>query len=205
MADDANLLRRRARRRLVGAIALVVLAVVVLPIILDQKPRPAPQELTVQIPSQDGGPFRTRVLPPVQASPAPAQKGDSAQAPKEPSDKTTPSESAGTRPGAAKKDKAKTADKASSKKAAEARRARAALNDRAYVVPLGAFANADNAKQVQERATSAGINSYTERVKGQQGEQTRVRAGPFATRGAAEKARDKLKSLGLDVGQVAQR
>ena len=203
MADDANLLRRRARRRLVGAIALVVLAVVVLPVILDQKPRPVPQELTVQIPSQDGGPFRTRVLPPVQSSPAPVQKSESGQA-KEPSNKTTQPEP-GSRPGAAKKEKAKTPDKGSSKKAAEARRARAALNDQAYVVPLGAFANPDNAKQVQERATSAGINSYTERVKGQQGEQTRVRAGPFATRGAAEKARDKLKSLGLDVGQVAQR
>lgn len=201
MADDANLLRRRARRRLVGAIALVVLAVVVLPVILDQKPRPVPQELTVQIPSQDGGPFRTRVLPPVQSSPAPAQKSESGQAAKEPSSKTTQP----SRPVAAKKEKAKTPDKGSSKKAAEARRARAALNDQAYVVPLGAFANPDNAKQVQERATSAGINSYTERVKGQQGEQTRVRAGPFATRGAAEKARDKLKSLGLDVGQVAQR
>ena len=39
MADDANLLKRRARRRLVGAIALVVLIAVVLPVILDQQPR----------------------------------------------------------------------------------------------------------------------------------------------------------------------
>jgi len=67
------------------------------------------------------------------------------------------------------------------------------------------FANPDNAKQVRERAATAGIKSYTEQVKVQQGEQTRVRAGPFASRGAAEKARGKLKSLGMDVGQVAQR
>jgi cell division septation protein DedD len=32
-----------------------------------------------------------------------------------------------------------------------------------------------------------------------------VRAGPFTSRSAAENARDKLKSLGLEVGQVAQR
>jgi cell division septation protein DedD len=32
-----------------------------------------------------------------------------------------------------------------------------------------------------------------------------VRAGPFKSRDAAEKARDKLKALGLEVGQVAQR
>ena len=202
MSDDANLLKRRARRRLVGAIALVVLVVVVLPIILDQKPRPSPQELTVQIPSQDGGPFKTRVLPPLQSAPAAPQKSESAQAAKEP-DKPAPAESV-ARPAPAKKESAKQQEKARAK-AAEARRAQAALNDEAYVVPLGAFANPDNAKQVRDRAASAGVKSYTEQVKNQQGEQTRVRAGPFASRSAAEKARDKLKSLGLEVGQVAQR
>src|SRR3989442_12569717 len=69
LADDANLIKRRARRRLVGAIALVVLIVVVLPVILDQQPRPVPQALTVQIPGQDGGPFRTRVIPPMEPPP----------------------------------------------------------------------------------------------------------------------------------------
>lgn len=204
MSDDANLLKRRARRRLVGAIALVVLVVVVLPIILDQKPRPGPQELTVQIPSQDGGPFRTRVLPPLQSPPAAPQKSEDAQAAKEAQDKPAPAESA--RPAPAKRESAKPQEKARAKaKAAEARRAQAALNDEAYVVPLGAFANPDNAKQVRDRAASAGVKSYTEQVKNQQGEQTRVRAGPFASRSAAEKARDKLKALGLEVGQVAQR
>jgi len=190
LSDDANLLRRRARRRLVGAIALVVLVVVVLPIILDQKPRTGPQELTVQIPSQDGGPFKTRVLPALQAAPAaPVQKSVAAPA-NDAADKPAPTE-----PAAAKKDSAKAQDKPRAKlKAAEA-----------FVFQLGVFANPDNAKQVRDRAASAGIKSYTEQVTGQQGEQTRVRAGPFASRGAAEKARDKLKSLGMDVGQVAQR
>lgn len=202
MSDDANLLKRRARRRLVGAIALVVLVVVVLPIILDQKPRPGPQELTVQIPSQDGGPFKTRVLPPLQPAPT-AQKSEAPQAAKE--DKPAPAEPA-SRPAPAKKDSAKPSEKTRTKaKAAEARRAQAALNDEAFVVPLGAFVNPDNAKQVRDKAASAGIKSYSEQVKVQQGEQTRVRAGPFTSRGAAEKARDKLKSAGLEVGQVTQR
>ena len=190
MSQDVNLLKRRARRRLVGAIALVVLAVVVLPIILDQKPRPGPQELTVQIPSQDASPFKTRTLPALQTPPAAAPKSEPPPAVPEP----------------AKKETAKAPQKAATKaKAADTRRAQAALNDEAFVVPLGVFANPDNAKQVRERATAAGIKSYTEQVKGQQGEQVRVRAGPFPSRGAAEKARDKLKSLGIDVGQVAQR
>jgi DedD protein len=191
LSDDANLLRRRARRRLVGAIALVVLAVVVLPIILDQKPRPGLQELTVQIPRQDGGPFKTRVLPPLPAPPAALPKSESVQA------NLPPDNLARAEPAAqpAKKESPKPARKASTK----------ARMSEAFVFQLGVFVNPDNAKQVQDRAASAGIKSYTEQVKGQQGEQTRVRAGPFASRSAAEKARDKLKSLGLEVGQVAQR
>jgi len=192
LADDASLLRRRARRRLVGAIALVVLVVVVLPIILDQKPRPTPQELTVQIPSQDGGPFKTRVLPPLQPAPAAPQKSEPLQAATEaPAAPAQPV----ARPALAKKESAKASEKPRAKvKTAEA-----------FVFQLGVFANSDNAKQVRDRAASAGIKSYTEQMKGQQGEQTRVRAGPFSSRGAAEKARDKLKALGMDVGQVAQR
>jgi len=204
LADDANLLKRRARRRLVGAIALVVLIVVVLPVILDQQPRLVPQALTVQIPAQDGGPFKTRVLPPLQSPPATPQKSESTQAAKDRAIQAEPEPASRSR--APKKDSARTADKERTKtRVAEARRAQALLNDEGFVVPLGTFTNPDNAKQVQDRADSAGIKSYTEGVKSQQGEQTRVRAGPFASRDAAERARDRLKSLGLEVGQVAQR
>jgi DedD protein len=186
LSEDVNLLKRRARRRLVGAIALVVLAVVVLPIILDQKPRSGPQELTVQIPSQDGGPFKTRVLPPLKEAPAAASKSEPAPPAAEP---------AGEKALPAKKESAKAPEKA---------RAKAKAAD-AFVFQLGVFANVENAKQVRDKATAAGVKSYAEQVKGQQGEQTRVRAGPFPSRGAAEKARDKLRSLGMDVGQVAQK
>src|SRR3990172_5063163 len=63
-SQDVTLLQRRARRRLVGAIALVVLVVVALPIVLDKEPSPIGQDLVIQIPSQDAGKFNTRVLPP---------------------------------------------------------------------------------------------------------------------------------------------
>ena len=122
--------------------------------------------------------------------PSAAPRSEPAQTAKEPQDKPAPAEPAAG-PAPAKKESAKTAEKARAKEA--------------FVVPLGVFDNPDNAKQVRERAASAGIKSYTEQVKAQEGEQTRVRAGPFASRGAAEKARGKLKSLGMDVGQVAQR
>ena len=38
-ADDVDALRRRGRRRLLGAIALVLLAVIVLPMVFDPEPR----------------------------------------------------------------------------------------------------------------------------------------------------------------------
>jgi DedD protein len=203
LADDAALLKRRARRRLVGAIALVVLAVIVLPVVLDQEPRPVTPALTVEIPSQDGGPFNTRVLPPLPPPPAASRKAAEDNATAGPESKAA---EPAPRARASQKESAGTTVKERGKMdVAEARRAQALLSDQAYIVPLGAFSNPDNAKQVQDKAASAGIKSYTESLKSPQGKHTRVRAGPFTSRDAAEKARDKLKSLGLEVGQVAQR
>ena len=157
-----------------------------LPIVLDQQPKPVTQVLTVQIPSQDAGPFNTRVLPPLPSPPEAQKKDESAREP-EKVENTVP---AGSRPGASQKESAKSSERPKKE---------------TFMVPLGAFTNSDNAKQVQDKAASAGVKSYSERVRLPQGEQTRVRAGPFTSREAAEKARDRLKALGLEVGQVAQR
>jgi DedD protein len=191
-SQDALMLKRRARRRLVGAIALVLLVVVVLPIVLDQEPKPVRHDLTVQIPSQDAGKFGSRVLP------APATQA--APAPAEPRQEAKPAE---TPPKAASRPAAKPGDKAGgSRKDDEAKRALALLNDAGYVVPIGVFANPENARQARDKAAGAGVATYTEKIQGSEGEQTRVRAGPFGTRESAERARDKLKQLGMPVGQV---
>ena len=177
-SPESILLKRRARRRLVGAIALVVLVVVFLPVVLDQQPRPVSHALTVQIPSQDGS-FSPRV-PGHDESPGAERE------------KTT-----GTAQGRV--------DQVPEERAGSAERTRSQVERDAYFIPLGAFLHSENAKQVREKAESAGIKSYTEALKTPQGEQTRVRAGPFATRESAERAREKLRSLGIEVGQVAQR
>jgi DedD protein len=70
------------------------------------------------------------------------------------------------------------------------------------VVQVVALSDADRAKQIQEQISAAGIKSYTEIVKTAKGDVTRVRAGPFTTRAAADKARDQLKAMGLN-GNVA--
>ncbi len=64
---------------------------------------------------------------------------------------------------------------------------------------VGAFSSADKAKQLQQQLRAAGFPAYLESVKTASGERTRVRAGPFATVEAAQKARTRL--LGLKVAQ----
>ncbi|WP_433695719.1 SPOR domain-containing protein [Paraburkholderia phenoliruptrix] len=44
--------KQRARRRLVGAIAMVVAAVVVLPMVLDSHPKPVTDDISIEIPSR---------------------------------------------------------------------------------------------------------------------------------------------------------
>jgi len=192
--QDALLLKRRARRRLVGAIALVLLVVVVLPILLDQEPKPVPHDLTVQIPSQDAGRFGARVLQAPAQEPQPAPVDEKQEA--KPAEPPKPAPKAATRP----------AEKsAGSRKDDDAKRALALLNDTGYVVQIGVFANRDNAQKARDKAAAAGFETYAEKIQSKEGEQTRVRAGPFGTRESAERARDKLKALGIPVGQVTSK
>src|ERR1700739_4721687 len=44
--------KQRARRRLVGAIALVIAAVVILPMVLDSHPKPATDDIAIDTPSR---------------------------------------------------------------------------------------------------------------------------------------------------------
>jgi DedD protein len=45
--------KKRARRRLVGAIALVLAAVIGLPMILDSEPKPLGDDINIKIPSKE--------------------------------------------------------------------------------------------------------------------------------------------------------
>lgn len=52
-SDPQLHLKKRARRRLVGATALALLAVIVLPMVMDQEAKPPTQDIQIRIPSQD--------------------------------------------------------------------------------------------------------------------------------------------------------
>lgn len=76
--DEANdpLLpeKKRARRRLIGAIALVLAMVIVLPMIFDSKPRPLSEDIAIQIPSKDGAKDVGNAAKPVDSGLAPKEE-----------------------------------------------------------------------------------------------------------------------------------
>ncbi len=213
MADsqDATLLQRRARRRLVGAIALVVLVVIVLPIVLEKERKPFEQDLVIQIPSQNAaGKFNAGVLPPPNVAHAganaPAAKNEvPAVAPEAKSVKPETKAAAQVPP---KEQTAAAKPASSTPKAASAGQAPAQGNDEhapaakpaesgRWAVQTGAFAEAKNAKKLQAKLRAAGLKSYVETVKAKSGTQTRVRLGPFDTKAEAERAGEKAKAMGL--------
>ncbi len=69
---------------------------------------------------------------------------------------------------------------------------------------LGAYAEPGRVKVLQAKLKELGIPSYTEKVDTTNGPRTRVRAGPFNSQEAAEKARARIKIIGVD-GPVARK
>src|ERR1700704_1232339 len=61
--QDVDTLKRRGRRRLVGAVALVLLAVIVLPMVFDPEPRRTPPPVSVRIPREGDSAFAPKLPP----------------------------------------------------------------------------------------------------------------------------------------------
>ena len=71
-ADVDLQLKKRARRRLIGAVAFAGLAAVVLPMVMDDEPKQQIQEVQIRIPGQDQTPFAPKLAKAPVASEAPA-------------------------------------------------------------------------------------------------------------------------------------
>ena len=97
--DNADLavdeLRRKARRRLVGAIVLALAAAIVVPLLLEKEPKPLGDEVSVQIPPVDEGRFVNRLTGAKDQDTASPPKADKKPAASPDADK------AGTKPDAA--------------------------------------------------------------------------------------------------------
>ena len=213
ISDEELQLRKRARRRLIGAIVLVTAVVVALPMVLDSEPKPVSQDINIRIPSPDSGTFTSKVVPLSPPDSKPVSKPPAAVAVKPETTPTaeskaqkTPASAPAAKPEAARatKETAKQAEEAQAAKAAAKAQApqdagkKAAESAGQFVVQVIALADAQKARRMQQQISAAGIKSYTEVVKTKKGDVTRVRAGPFATREAAEEARAQLKAIELD-------
>ncbi|MDX9707545.1 MAG: SPOR domain-containing protein [Azospira sp.] len=229
--DDAQLpLKKRARRRLIGAVALTLLAAVVLPMVMDPAPQAPDADVEIRIPARDRVPpfepaaLATAPSEKTAARPVEAPAGKivektlekpAAKAP-EPAPAAKSAEKAADKPAekTAEKTAEKVAEKPAGKSKADAddgRRAAAILAGRAdapaaleHVILIGAFANPANVRLLQSKLGELGIKVYTEALDSPQGKKTRVRAGPFPSREAAEKALARMQRIGVN-GVLATR
>lgn len=224
MSDEEAQLRRRARRRLIGAVTLVTVMVVALPMLLDGESRQSGQDIAINIPSPgSSGDFASKAVPaPAQPKPAPAaphpqaEKAVQAQA----SDETQTPQVALPVPPAKVEEPAKAPAAAAPAEPAPAlkepapppkhkdEKSTAATSKQEgvpFVIQLGAFANLANAKERQSKLAALKVKFYTETVKTPSGDKLRVRAGPYATRQDAERVQAKLKAAGIQDGVVAEK
>lgn len=193
--DEQLEVRRRGRQRLVGAVAIALAAVVFVPMLLDPEPRRSRIEPVLAIPAKDAAQHPGATRP---AMPAPSP-GASATA-------TVPAAS----PAPHAVQPATEARKSVEPKAAEfkapakapAPASAAAPKLEGFAVQVGAFKEEAKLAQAREKLATARLAHYTERLGSGAGELTRLRAGPFPTREAAERAAAQLKLEGLDAQVV---
>jgi DedD protein len=178
------LLRKRARRRVVGSVVLVIIAIIFLPMILERVPEQEGKEVEIIIHSENLLDKSSEIISrnksfegTVPVSVEPNTGSNDSQEIIIKLEQLTEKEKAGNN----HKDK------------------KSIITIEEFVVQLGAFSDATKAKNQQRSLESNGIKkAYTEMIKNENIKVTRVRVGPFSTREAAEKEQKKLKELGVN-------
>jgi DedD protein len=203
--------KKRARRRLVGAVALVLLMITVLPMVLDDRAGKTPQqEIAIIIPSQDGAEFTSKIVPvapetpPATVAPTPVPPPSAAPTESVKSDEAASNKDIEVAPPAAPLSNKPAGtisiptQEAAQKAAVEKKQSDPnSSKGNLFSVQIGVFSDPANVKQLQQKLLSQGYKSYTEKVDTAKGEKIRLRAGPFATRETAESALSKIKDSGL--------
>ena len=217
-ADPVLPEKKRARRRLVGAIALALAAAVGLPMLLDSEPKPLADDIAIHIPSKEkAAPLPVPAEPAAESSDEPVPAAESVDSGEEIID--APPAAARAAPPAAEPPPVRTVDtsrpEAAKPEAVKpeparkpepdrhepekkpARPAEPKLAEYAEKHPRAddsarAMASQEKAAELQSRLRAAGISSFTQKS----GELVRVRVGPFSKE-EAEKVRAKLSGMGL--------
>jgi DedD protein len=223
-AESVEVMRRRARHRLIGAVVLVLIGVIGFPLLFDTQPRPVAVDIPIEIPDRNkvkplpmrrrqgaqrgrrwrrplrrfgarGG--RLRAKPGGQSrSPKPEPR---AEAPKPESPRP---EARGKRrkpkPGSRRAaGRRRQGAGAAGRQAGAGRGARSRGRRGRFVVQVGAFADATKAREARLKLEKAGLKTYTNVAETKDGKRIRVRVGPFATKAEADKAAEKIKELDL--------
>jgi DedD protein len=232
-AESVDVMRTRAKYRLIGAAVLVLIGVVGFPMLFDKQPRPIALDTPISIPDKN------KVLPLSVPAPAAMQAGNVTKSAPQPaaSAVTAPSEIIEEKADQAPVQKApvatentgaevakpiekapeKVADKAVARPAAksdEATKAQALLDgttpdkkpdasEGRFVVQVGAFADAARAREVRLKVERTGLKTYTHVAQTKDGERIRVRVGPLGTKAEADKVADKIKKIGLPAAILA--
>lgn len=197
--------KKRARRRLVGAIALVLLMITILPMVLDDRAaKTQQQEIAITIPSQDGTDFTSKVVPVVPVKPLPESSLDNL-----PSDKSGSGNTVEELPkpqpqhsGTSEIPIEKVVQTAVAKPlAAKSEPTQLAITDAnkadGFVVQIGVFSDVANVKKLQQKLQALGYKSFTEKLETSKGEKIRLRTTPFPNRAQAEDALIAIKDSGL--------
>ncbi len=220
---DQNLdeLKRRGRRRLIGAVVLALVAAVVVPMLLESDPKPLGEDISVRIPPVDDGKFvgklddaaprksladaeKSVLAPATRTAPAAEPKGAPATTtavPATPPARTATSSPATTpvSPSAKAPSGAAPAPSAAPKAASEPPSASPTTDvprTAGYVVQLAAFSDDKGANALAGKLKRAGYPAFTESLSTSRGTLWRVRVGPYAVRDDATQARDRLKGEG---------
>ena len=221
-AESVEVIRKRARHRLMGSVVLVLGAVVGLPLLFDSQPRPVAIDTPIVIPDRNQA-------SPLVSTVANAKTGEikepttenPAQSPSQPvAAKNALNNSAGLDPHEEvvpkdSKTEVKSEPKLEPKKDASAEvktepsegvKAKALLDGKEApkageavrsVVQVGAYADLSKAKEARAKLESAGFKTYTQEVDTKDGKRIRVRVGPFATKEEADKTAEKIRKLNL--------
>lgn len=203
LTDEESNLRRKLRRRLIGAAALTLAVVVILPMVLDSEPKSNGQDIEMRIPSPDRvgefvpGKASEEIIPASMVSATissvPAASTVAVTAPIAvpvlPITKTAPAPTVVEKKSVPPTVKAVQPVKPATHQVAPD----SVAADTGFVAQVGAYSNADTAKHELAQLKKWGYKAYTEKS----GDKIRVRVGPYAEREKAEKVRGLLEKHGL--------
>ncbi len=187
--DAAAEIRIQTRRRLIGATALLLAAVIALPMLLDTAPRPVPDDISITVAT----PPAPRPPSDRQAAALDEKMAEPAPAPVEPAPQRA--EPVPAEPPAKAAKAARPAPPEPRAQAAPPAKAAVAGSEK-FVVQVAALSTPAAADELTARLVIGGFRAYVEAVSTAEGTLHRVRVGPFASRDEAQRAADRLKTAG---------